>query len=191
MSGIFPISPIPMDMVLDSTLPLITTISASGKRQTRETEGHLWKIDVKYDKMERSTIAPLYAFVAKQLGDSFTIVLPMHSQPLGTISGTPTVLSGISAGVTAFQSSGGSGSYNAGDIIKFANHSKVYMIADDAPTGGAVNFFPDLVEDVSGGTSVVIENVPFQVYAPDDVSRWRTNNPTISRYDVKLVEDIQ
>lgn len=191
MSGVFPTSPIPKEMTLDSVHPIITTISASGRRQTRETEGHLWKIKLRYDKMERSTIAPLYAFASKQIGDSCTIVLPMHAEPLGTISGTPSVLATVNAGVGAVQSTGGTGQYNAGDIIKFANHTKVYMISEDASTGGTINFFPDLIEDVPASTLITIENVPFQVYIPDDISKWKTNNPTISTYEIKLIEDIQ
>jgi len=189
MSGTLPILPKPKEAILDSRQPIFNSISSSGRRQARKSEGHLWEIQLKYDIMQKETIAPLYAFCASQGVDSFDVVLPSYDVPLGTISGAITCGAGT-RGDSSVTTSGGSGVIKAGTIIKFANHSKVYMLSTDSNAGSPINFFPDLIEDVTNGLSIQYTNVPFKVFVNEKILSWKTTNPVLSKYDFKMIEAI-
>jgi len=187
MSGALPITPIPKEIKLISIQPIIKTVSASGKSQRRKTEGHLWNIKIIYDIMLRETIAPLFAFVAGQGADSFSVIVPDKAEPLGDVSGTILVPSGAK-GANSISVNNMSGTLKAGDIFKFNNHSKVYMMSQDS-SGSTLNFFPDLITSVNS-TALQYVDVPFLVYLPDDVTEWNTLSPQISKYELNATEAI-
>jgi len=189
MSGTLPISPIPKEITLESRQPIFNSISSSGRRQARKSEGHLWEIELKYDVMQKETIAPLYAFCASQGEDSFDVVLASYDAPLGTISGVINCGAGT-RGDSSVTTSGGSGVIKAGTIIKFSNHSKVYMLSSDSNAGSAINFFPDLIEDITNGLVISYTNVPFKVFISDKLVEWKTSSPVLSKYDFKMIEAI-
>ena len=73
----------------------------------------------------------MFAFVVKQRSqkETFNVVLPTISKPRGTISGTITATA--TAGSTSVTLSGGSGTMKSGDLVRSANHDKVYMVVSD------------------------------------------------------------
>ena len=90
----------------------------------------------------------------------------------GTASGTPTGTA--SAGATSITLGGtGTGTLKAGDFIKFANHSKVYMVVADQSdiSTGTLTIEPPLTTAVSSST-IVYDNVPFTVYLTNDIQEF-------------------
>jgi len=195
MSGTFPISPLPKDAELHSNQPVIESISSSGRRQSRIVDGHLWLITCTYDKMERDKIAPLFAFSINQIGSSFDVILPQFASPLCVGTGSPTSSSSGSVGDNTINATGFTsvtGVMKAGDIIKFANHTKVYMLTADVNSGSAtLSFQPKLIEPVPSGQPIIIRDVPFRMFFDDNILKWKTTAPTISTYTLKLKESIQ
>jgi len=81
-----------------------------------------------------------------------------------------------------------------GDVIKFANHDKVYMLSTDITTTGSVgdiliNFEPGLVTAVTAGTQIIYNNVPFKMIFANNLQDYRYNvDGTVNaRIDVQEV----
>ena len=100
-----------------------------------------------------------YAFLVTQDGqaETFTITPPEISSTRGTASGTLTNDATVAAGQSACQTDGGSGTLKKGDLIKFSNHDKVYMITADVTISGtndAISFYPPLVSGITNSTTI-------------------------------------
>ncbi len=196
MSGTFPTSPGPKDIKLINDQPILSSRAQSGKSQRRIVAGHLWRIKVSYAPMIRNDIAPLYAFSAKQRGDSFQITVPDKVVPLGVATGTPLVNGAHAAGVLSIATKGWTASttgiLKAGDIKKFANHTKVYMVAEDADsdaTGNAtIVLINPTVEALADNEAVTVNDVPFTVAFDDEIFEWKTNDAKLSGYSSDLIE---
>ena len=192
MSGTFPVTPEPATVNLIGNHPATISISSSGKRQARKTAGHLWRAEFAWPRLPRAEIAPIYAFVNAQQGafGSFQVVLPNYSSALG--SGGSITAGSASAGATSIGSSGGAGGdyIKAGDILKFNNHSKVYMATKDVGSGSTtIDFIPALITAVSGG-SITVNNVPFTMFLDGDITEWKGSAPNLARISLKMIEAI-
>ena len=198
MSGTFPTNPVPEEIILESNQPVFESISNTGKRQSRIGIGHLWEISVKYTLMQRAEIAPMYAFSMAQSGGAFQITLENYNAPLGIATGTPLVVGVHSAGVKAIQvdgwTAGQTGILKAGSILKFSGHSKVYMLESDADSDGTglstLNLNPSIIEDLANNEVVTINNVPFTMFIPEKIIKWKTTHPELSSYTLELTESI-
>lgn len=198
MSGTFPTSPSPKALELINDQPIISSVSRTRRSQRRITAGHLWLIKASYPSMFRAAISPLFAFSAKQRGDSFQITLIDKNTPQGAGTGTPLVQGAVVAGTSSIPIDGWTfsitGILKAGDILKFANHTKVYMVEDDVNSDGAglanISITPPLIEALIDNEAVTINNVPFTVTFKDGVHRWKTTNPEISTYTIDLIEAV-
>lgn len=194
MSGTFPTEPSPAAVDLSGDSAVTVSTSSSGKRQARKSAGHLWMAALSWSIMPRAALAPIFAFANAQDGsfDSFQIVLPNYATPLGTGAGSP-VSGSAAAGASSVSSSGwtGVGDYlKAGDILKFANHSKVYMCTADVNSGSlTVEFKPALIASVSG-TSIIVNNVPFTMSLDDDVLDWKGSAPNLAKISMKMKESL-
>lgn len=199
MAGTFPSTPEPATSTLTSVQPSFATISESAKRQSRISGGHLWRIKLSWDKNYREFFAPLYAFIASQRGrfDSFQLVLPSHKTPLGAGGGSPVSNGTQLVGAETIGTAGWPLStlvLKAGDIFKFNNHSKVYMVTSDftSNSGGTGNFTitPPLIEEVGNGIGLTTTGVQFTVAMDDDMLEWRGSAPNLVAYSLELTEHI-
>lgn len=110
--------------------------------------------------------APLWGFLLAQKGraESFTYTLPVSIAPArGTWSGTPVIDGGSQTGdsidLDGFTLSD-TGVAKAGDLIRFANHAKVYIVTADADADGAgaatVAIQPALMASPGDGSAVTV-----------------------------------
>ena len=132
MAGAFPISTAKFESLgIRSIQNTIISISQSGKKLSRQIDGQRWAFTIDIITAKRSDVyGELMAFIIKQRSgkENFTIIPPEVEDARGTASGTPTGTA--SAGATSITIGGtGTGTLKAGDFIKFANHSKVYMLS--------------------------------------------------------------
>jgi hypothetical protein len=200
MSGTFPSDPGPSTVTLESNQPVVTDYAESGKSQTRIIGGHLWKARLSWSIVPRSVLAPLFAFINLQRGafDSFQIVLPNYAIPNGNFSGSPLVLGGVFAGATSVLMKGapiGVLDYiKAGDIFKFANHTKVYIATSDADSNGSgfftLNFQPPLIEPVVIDEAAQFVDVPFTVTMTDEAAVWKGSAPNMASISIDMIESI-
>jgi len=201
MSGTLPTNPSFSDASLIHNQPVVVSKSESGKRQSRILSGHLWEIAANYPAMTRAEFAPIYAFAISQRGayDSFTVTLPQFNTPQGVATGTPLINGAHVAGDAVIATDGWTNSITgiikAGDLMKFASHTKVYMVTADADSGAttgpaSISIEPPLIEALADNEVITVNNVPFTVAFKNSPQEFKTRAPNLSKFGLDLVEAI-
>ena len=185
MSGAFPISTAKFNTLgIKSIQNTIISQTVSGKKLARQIDNQRWAFSINIKTATRSNVyGELMAFIIKQRSgkENFTIIPPELEDTRGNESGTLAVNGNQSAGDTTITIDGfvgdGDGRLKAGDFIKFASHTKVYMVINDvtSSSGAAtVTIEPPLVANIINDSTVVYNNVPFTVYLVGDVQQFGT-----------------
>jgi len=189
MSGTYPSTPEFSAVKLESLQPNLVTETRTGRRQVRSVGGQRWAFTAKYNDLTRAEFMPVYAFVIAQAGqfETFTIVPPVIGSTAGTATGSVTS-SAASIGATSVTISGLTGILKAGDFVKFASHSKVYMVAADRSGAGSLSILPALVAAASSGGTVTYNSVPFTVRLNNDIQSYSLSGYDRYNYEVDLVE---
>ena len=190
MAGTYPSTPEFQAINLTSSHSNLSSSSISGKVQVRSLGGHKWSFTAKYNPMTRAEFNPVYAFVISQQGglDTFTIVPPVISSTTGTATGTMLVNGSTSAGTRTVPIDGITGTIKAGDLVKFANHTKVYMVTADRDGAGDMTIEPALVSDLADNEGVTYNDVPFTMRMTNDVQQYSLNANEYYEYEVDMVE---
>jgi len=185
MSGAFPISNSKFStMGIRSSQNTILSLTDSGKKLSRQIDGQRFGFTARIIVAKRDDVyGELMAFIMKQRSgkENFTIVPPEIKDARGSETGTVLVNGSHTAGDTTIAMDGfasdTAGSLKAGDYIKFANHSKVYMVISDVtPSSNAatVTIEPPLVSSLVDNEAVTYDSVPFTVYLTNDVQEFGT-----------------
>lgn len=199
MSGSFPITAGFETLDWQSNTNTRITTSVSGKTQRVKTGAQFWSFKLKSPSMTRAQVMADFAFIVQQDGqaESFTIVPPEISSTRAAFSGTIDVDSAASAGASSVAIDAHTGPTNilkAGDIIKFSNHDKVYMVTTDlqsiADGTGTVAIYPPLVSAVPDTATITYNNVPVKVYFDKDEQKYITQADGTFRYEITMNEEI-
>jgi hypothetical protein len=189
MSGTFPTTPEPRSITRSSLSPTLISVSHSLKRQVRSRGSQQWSFKLAYAPLKRATLAPLEAFLIAQRGQysTFSFVPPVYGNSSGTVSGTVTVNGAHAAGATSVAISGLTGTLKGGDFIKFAGHSKVYMLTADATATLTVE--PPLSAALVTGEAVAYNGVTFTcALATDGLSATINPGDLTEALELVLVE---
>ena len=203
MAGTFPTAGFTA-MELQSNTRSRLTESVSGQTQRIKSGSQHWSFKLKSPPLNRSEFNAIYSFIVQQDGqvEAFTVTPPVISSTTGTASGTVTVNDTLStptlspdAGSTSVGVAGGTGTLKKGDLIKFSNHNKVYMLTEDADLDGStvdqISFYPPLVETVVGGTTTVTyDDVPFTVFFNQDEVSYELLTDGLYRYEIDVREEL-
>jgi len=183
MPGQFPTSPNFRSLNFKDNRPTLVNQTLSGKKQVRQIGSQYFSFTVAMPPLQQDKAQEVFAFLQKQKGSSgdFTIVAPLDN--LGASkSETDILVAGVhSAGDNTIAMDGFSqttGALKAGDYIKFANHSKVYMVSEDAnASGGAVtvNISPNLVSSLADNEAVTVNKPSFTVYLENNEIMYSTD----------------
>ena len=172
------------------------TKAVSGKTQRIKTGSQHWSFKLQSPALSRADFMTDYSFVVQLDGQvtAFTIVPPEIGSTRGTATGTLTNDATVALGQSAAQTDGGSGTLKKGDLIKFSNHDKVYMLtADvnmDASSEDFINIYPPLTTGITSSTTITYNNVPLKVYQDKDQVRFITQTDGLYKYEITLNEDI-
>jgi len=155
--------------------------STSGRTQRIKVAAQYWSFKFQCPAMEPDDFFNLFQFLVQQDGqvNPFVIIPPVTYR--GTAAGTVTVSDDYAAGVTTCRSTGGSGTLKKGDLIRFSNHDKVYMLTVDVnlnqtdSTEDVINFYPNLITPLTNTTTIIYDNVPFVVYLDGENTSYSTN----------------
>ena len=203
MSGSFPTAGF-TTMEFKSNTQTRTSQTLSGRVQRAQINSQYFSFKLVSPPLTRAEYMPIMAFIMKQGGkfDSFTVVPPSISSTRGTASGTTTVADIISSDFSTAATSStvpitndgtSSGTLKTGDLIKFSNHDKVYMLTDDVNLDGStivgLPIFPTLRTAVSSSTTVQYNNVPFKVFLTSDVQQFSVGNQNLFTYEINVRED--
>lgn len=196
MSGSFPSTTGFTTLDFTSNTNTRTSVSVSGKTQRLQTGSQYWSFSLKSPKKDRADVMVDYAFLVTQNGqaDTFTIVPPVVTDARGTASGTITINATYAAGQSLVKGNGGAGTLKKGDLIKFSNHTKVYMITEDinmdASSEDFFHIYPPLVTGLTNSTTVTYDDVPFKVYLTGDNIQYKSSTDGKFQYQIKVNEEI-
>ena len=183
MSGAFPISNAKFGTLgIKSIQNTLISKSDSGKRLVRQIDGQRFAFSVQIITGKRSDIyGELMAFIMKQRSrkETFTIIPPEIEDARGNETNTVLVNGSHAVGDTTIAMDGHHNdnphAFKAGDFIKFASHSKVYMIVADvqaSSNASTVTIEPPLIATVADDSVVTYDNVPFTVYLTNDIQEF-------------------
>ena len=192
----YPTSPGFRDIVIKMNDPSITFRAQNGRRISRKVSGHLWSGTLTYPPMTKASFVPIRGFLAKLRGqyNTFTIIPPNLANPLGTQIADTTVATGQAIGATSVPISGATSgnTFRAGDVLKFSNHDKVYMVTDDATAsvGGTatINFVPPLLTAITTSHTVKHKDVPFTMALTNALQEMQTSVADIYTYELTCEE---
>jgi hypothetical protein len=198
MSGTFPSTPTPKDVVIRSQQNTIVSTTASGRRQARQIDGQRFALTLRFPVMTRAEFAPILAFIMKQRSqlESFTYTPATMEDTRGSASTTISVNGAHSAGVTSVAVDGMgnnlTGVLKAGDFIRFTGQNKVYMVIDDLSSNGSgagtLTIEPPLRSALSDNTVLIYNNVDFTVGLTSDIQEFNIGTSLYYQYEVDLVE---
>jgi hypothetical protein len=193
MSGTFPAEPKFASTNFRSVSYNVSSTTITGRTQVRSLGGQRFEFSASYPALTRQEFAPVQAFIMSQRGmaDTFSIVLPQISEKSGDAAGTVLVDGVTAIGATSVAVTGATGTFSAGDVIKFNGHSKVYMLVTDstAVAGEAtLTITPPLREALADNEGVVFDDVPFLVRLSNDVQEYKVGLASIVEYEVDFIE---
>ena len=180
MSGAFPISTANFEtMGIKSLQDTIISKSLSGKKLSRQIDNQRFGFTASIIVGKRSDIyGELMAFIMKQRSqkENFTIIPPEVEDARGNVSGTVLVNGTHAIGDTTIDIDAMTGTLKAGDFIKFASHSKVYMVIADATADGSneatITIEPPLRTALVDDSVVTYDNIPFTVHLTNDIQEF-------------------
>ncbi len=178
MSGQFPTNPNFRSLNFKDNRPTLVNQTLSGRKQVRQIGSQYFSFTVQMPPLQQEKAQEVFAFLQKQKGavGNFTIVAPLDNLGAGKsetdIQVVGSHVSGDASiaidGFTANQT----GALKAGDLIKFANHSKVYMVQSDIDANSSgqltVLISPNLVTTLADNEAVTVNKPSFTVYLESD-----------------------
>tara|TARA_Y100001973_G_scaffold74922_1_gene109421 strand:+ start:2510 stop:3130 length:621 start_codon:yes stop_codon:yes gene_type:complete len=183
MAGAFPISNSAFQtMGIRSNQNTIISKSINGKKLARQVDNQRFGFTANIITAKRSDVyGELMAFIMKQRSskENFTIIPPEVKSTRGSETNVISVNGSHSLGDTTIAMDGfagdGAGRFKAGDLIKFASHTKVYMIVEDVTSSSnaaTVTIEPPLINTLADDEVVTYNNVPFTVHLTNDIQEF-------------------
>jgi hypothetical protein len=182
------------------------TETQSGRTLRMATANSKFGVKVVYPNVTPDDFRAIQAFATLAQGslNNFDIVLPNVSYTRGGYPNqTMYVTAAKAVGDTQIDITTDAGTsitvLKAGDVVKFENHTKVYMVTADTTVNGSgvgtLNITPGLqtaIEDDStgGNTAVTVNAVPFRMFINSDQQSFRYNVNDSITYEFRLLEDI-
>ena len=194
MSGTYPTTPEFRSLNFASEQKTLTSTTDSRKMLSTQVDGQRFKFSATYPPMSRSDFAPVLAFIMKQRSqkETFQISLPDIKNAKGNVSGTVLVKNAHSAGDTTITVDAITGTLNAGDLVKFEGHNKVYMVVSDATADGSneatLTIEPPLRSAVSDNAVVTYDGIEFTVRLTNDLQQFKTDDLDTFRFEVDFIE---
>ena len=196
MSGTLPITPKFQSLQIQSVQPSLTVRTISGRRQARQIGGQLWRMSVQYPPMTRAEFQPILAFLISQRGayDTFQVRPTVHEDTSGSGSGSPTVNGASQTGrtVTTDNWPNSTTVMKAGDFVKFAGHTKIYMLTGDVTSDGSgsasLTIEPALITSPADNEGVTYNDIPFTVSLDSDITEFSARSNGFYNYSVDFVE---
>lgn len=174
--------------------------SIGGVRQARRSGTTLLTFDMSFSNLTRAQSAQLWGFIQTQNGQFgvFDFAPPLLKDSLS--SNAPATAT-VNTAAAARQSTVILGGFlanrlvlNAGDLIRFANHSKTYVVASDVVSNASgiatINLAFDLIRPLTVGTVATLKNVLVQCALVDNDQSQSISAPFFHSLTVKLIEAI-
>ena len=185
MSGQFPTSPNFRSLNFKDNRPTLLNQTLSGKKQVRQIGSQYFSFTVQMPPLQREKAQEVFAFLQKQKGsfEDFTIVAPLDNLGAGKAETDIQVVGAHTSGDATIALDGftanQAGALKAGDLVKFAGHSKVYMVQNniDADGSGALTLqiSPNLITTLADNEAVTVNKPSFTVYLESNEIMYSTD----------------
>ena len=208
--GFFPTSPGFQAINFKMDTNISSTSTVSGRTIRVQTGTTLWSGTLRFPPMTLAEFLPIKGFLARCKGslNEFDLIMPtisQSSQGYGTDDYPgPQLTVAVAASAGATSVTVNSQLYNIkvlnpGDVIRFPNHTKVYMVTNNdgvtADSGGqaTINFEPELVTavpvaDSTGGDYIQMAEVPFRMNLVNNVQEMNYTNDGLIAYELDVQE---
>jgi|TARA_R100000329_G_scaffold151428_1_gene147520 hypothetical protein len=198
MSGTFPTSPGFSALSFENNRPTLVNASLSGRRAVRQIGSQYFTFTVSMPPMNQNDAMDIFAFLQKQKGsfETFQIKIPLQNRGAEKSSTAVKVVGSHSAADSTIALDGfaasTTGVLKAGDLIKFAGHTKVYMVQSDIDSDGSgaatVSIEPGIVSTLADNEVVTMNQPDFTVYLVSDVVYQADRNSIFNiSFDVREV----
>lgn len=201
LSGNFPVSEGFISANFKSNNITKRSQTASG-RYIRETNATtLWSVTLATPALTQAQARPIQAYITRCRGgiNEFDIILPEVSYSVANSAFHSTTLTcaNTTAGATAvdFTSAANNATViKAGDVVRFSNHTKVYMATTDITTDGSgngtLNIEPALIEAVTTSHTITHNAVPFRMIMDEDIQEYVYTLEGHMAFELEMVETI-
>ena len=193
----FPSTPF-SNLTLTSNVPTLITRSLNGREERAQIATQFWSFSASFSNLTDTQRRQLLGFIMSKRGaySSFTIELPdTLDDSSGAYTGTITTTT-ATAGALSFTATVASNNtliLRSGDMIKFANHDKVYMVTADATSTGAggltVSLFP-AIRTTSNTVVVTHKTVPITVRFGSQEYSFQMAQELFGSFDLDFIEVI-
>lgn len=176
-----------------------STQTASGRVIRATTSTTRWACTIQFpvrSVAEHKTLQGFIALAQGPLNDfeiQLTDVSTSASSLAGSVNAGPT--GNYSAGSTAIEIQTNQSSANvlkSGDVVRFANHSKVYMVTSDINTNvsgiATLNIQPALIEAVVTSEAITCSDVYFKMALANDIQEYNYRTDGFVEYEMDLIE---
>jgi hypothetical protein len=197
MSGTFPTTNF-KSINWQSNANTIVSTTITNKTFSKDLGGQFFSFTLKSVPLSRDDFGGIQAFIVTQRGafDTFTIVPPVIGSANGTFVNDGTKLPVTSTAAvgasTITVTPTGNGTLKAGDLIKFANHSKVYMLTADKTlsdsTQTTIDIFPNLRTQVPSSQNTLTDDVPITVRFINDAQEFDLGVDNLYQYELDVAE---
>lgn len=185
MSGAFPTSPSFRTLNFQDNRPVLVNETLSGKKSSRLIGSQYFSFQVAMPPMTQEESQSIFAFLQKQKGgfENFTIQHPTDNLGANRTQTDILVNGAHSTGDASIVLDGfdvsTSAVLKAGDLIKFANHTKVYMVQSDIDSDSSgectVLISPALVSSLANDEAVTVNKPSFTVYLSSNEITYTTS----------------
>ena len=200
MSGTFPTTIKPSSLSLQDNRPNLINQSVSGKRVTRKYGAQFFTLDITLPPLSKDDSMDVFAFLKKQQNsfDKFDYTYPITNRGANRTQTDIVVNGSHSVGDSTIALSGFDNSTSnvlkAGDVIKFANHDKVYMVesnlTSDSSGNATVTISPSIIATLANSEAVTVDQPNFKVYLNSDIL-YTTNTSGLFSISFTLRECIE
>ena len=142
----------PLSLV--SNVPVFTSDTLSLKRRVSKRSAQRWELSAGVEPLVDNANDLFVNLVTKGISEVITITVPQNYGVIRKRTHTSVQTAVGTLGSSQVTISNSFGFMPKGTMIKFANHSKIYMTTSDLTSNGVVNIFPVLRLAVPIGTAV-------------------------------------
>jgi len=180
-----------------------TTTAQSGRSIRATNSTTLWSATLNFPPLTQAEFRPIQAFIVQTKGplNEFDIIIPTISESQSTVaSSVVATIDGDSSGANQIGDSSinintnqaGQTVLKAGDVVRFQNHTKVYMVTTDTNTdlsgNATMNIEPPLLENTTHNESITTNNVPFRMILSNDVQEFDYRVDNLVGYEIDVDE---
>lgn len=146
------------DVKLSSNAPYFSNRSVSGRFQKRYIGVQFYELELTLNYMEKDTSKVKRFFALHQQSQPFDFDLSYYSRYEGSVQGLVQTAQQAPSGSRLIKLGVFSGVLEAGTLIQFQNHSKLYTVTEDVKQGGTLKLFPSLRGQVQNGEQILYKN---------------------------------